>query len=148
MEIRREKSEDTAPAFTGWEQLYILANHWKSDLEFYKEDLRFLHLLVDKYILWVTLPENSERVREIETKLFELRKQCKALIKKVSSHTNLLARLIEKSPEANQQAARDAHLQLEELFAHFVKQFRKNRKETFIISEYVIDSESLAHIIE
>ena len=32
-----------------WEQLYVLTEHWKSDLVFYHKDLRFLHLLIDKY---------------------------------------------------------------------------------------------------
>jgi uncharacterized protein (DUF3820 family) len=35
-----------------YQQLYILAEHWKSDLEFYKDDLRFLHHLIDEYFVW------------------------------------------------------------------------------------------------
>lgn len=129
--------------FNGWEQLYFLANHWKSDLEFFRDDLRFLHLLMDRHILWVTLPESSERVKEVESKLLSLKKQCRQLLKKTGKHTSLLARLLEQSPEADRQAVKDIHAQLETEFANFVKNFREIRKETFKVSEYIMDSESL-----
>jgi len=129
--------------FNGWEQLYLLANHWKSDLEFFRDDLRFLHLLMDRHILWVTLPESSERVKEVESKLLSLKKQCRQLLKKTGKHTSLLTRLLEKSPEADHQAVKDIHAQLETEFAIFVKNFREIRKDTFKVSEYIMDSESL-----
>ena len=58
--------EDKAMALKSnqWEDLYILAEHWESDLKFYSDDLRFLHHLVDKYFIWITKSENLELVRE------------------------------------------------------------------------------------
>lgn len=137
--------ENTA-AFNGWEQMYLLSNHWKSVLEFFRDDLRFLHHLMDRHILWVTQPESSESVKEVESKLLSLKKQCRQLLKKTGRHTSLLSRLLEKSPEADQQAVKDVHAQLETEFALFVKNFRAIRKETFKLSEYIIDSESLTNI--
>lgn len=134
--------------YNGWEQLYILANHWKSDLEFFRDDLRFLHHLMDRHAIWVTKAENSERVKEIESKLLALKKHCRQLIKKTGLHTSRLARLLEKSPEVDQQAVKDVHAQLEDEFAIFVKNFREIRKETFKVSEYLIDSESLSNVLE
>ena len=43
-----------------WEQLYVLTEHWKSDLVFYHKDLRFLHLLIDKYFMWISNKENID----------------------------------------------------------------------------------------
>lgn len=138
--------EVNSTTFNGWEQLYLLAKHWKSDLEFFRDDLRFLHLLIGRYSLWVTLPESSERVKEVELKLMSLKKQCRQLLKKTGLHTSLLARLPENSPEADRQAIKDSHAELEVAFAHFVKNFREIRRETFMVSEYIIDSESLTDV--
>ena len=55
-----------------WQELYILTDHWKSDLDFYKDDLRFLHHLIDKYIIWITKDDNLNMVKDIEKNLFEI----------------------------------------------------------------------------
>jgi hypothetical protein len=40
-----------------WQKLYILTEHWKSDLLFYKQDLKFLHHFIDKYFLRISKRE-------------------------------------------------------------------------------------------
>ena len=56
-----------------WQELYVLTDHWKSDLAFYKDDLRFLHHLIDKYIIWITKDENLNMVQDIKKILFEIK---------------------------------------------------------------------------
>ena len=51
-----------------------------------------------------------------------------------------------KPAEADRQAVKDIHAQLETEFANFVKNFREIRKETFKVSEYIMDSESLTSV--
>ncbi len=126
----------------------MLANHWKSDLEFYVEDLRFLHHLVDKYLLWITKPENLAMVKKIQARTFALKKDGLGLEAEITKHQKALGQMVEdpsREPSAEVNAKQG---QLEEQFAHFVKRFRDNRKETFKITEYVIDSESLPPILE
>ncbi len=36
-----------------WQPLYVLTEHWKSDLSFYAEDLKFLAHLIDNYFMWI-----------------------------------------------------------------------------------------------
>lgn len=144
MKTQKNKPQPPTGTEPSWEQLYILANHWKSDLEFYKEDLRFLHHLVEKYVIWITLSENLALVKTIESNLFGLKEQAEALLGRVSKHQKQLGQRNGKDSLAITQE----HQALEQAFALFVKQFRKNREETFKISEYVIDSESLGHIME
>lgn len=47
-----------------WQGLYVLTGHWKSDLEFYRDDLKFLQQLIDKYFIWMVRKENLDEVRE------------------------------------------------------------------------------------
>ena len=46
-----------------WQQLYRLTEHWKSDLQFYNDDLIFLHHLIEKYFMWISRKENIDMVR-------------------------------------------------------------------------------------
>lgn len=142
---------DTAMQAAGsrsWEQLYVLASHWKTDLEFYEGDLNFLYHLVDKYMLWITRQENMEIVKEINFHIRALKNQCRQLEEEVGRHRNELGKLVENPESSGGSKVLKEHARLEEEFARFVNEFRQNRKETFKITEYVIDSEALPSILE
>lgn len=126
-----------------WQQLYLLTKHWKSDLLFYKDDLRFLHRLIKKYLLWISKKENVDLVKEIEISLLIVDKQCTGLLEKTTSHLHHLTELIENPFAYDSHKFRSEHAALEDSLAHFVKDFRKNRKEIFSITEYIIDGEQL-----
>ncbi len=131
----------------GWQELYVLTEHWQSDLEFYKDDLRFLHHLVDKYFIWITKSENLEIVKEIVLQVTDLQKRCENLIEKVLNHRHDLTYFENNSEESKWQQALEQHEELEKEIYSFVKEFRTNRKEVFRITEYVIDSEQLTDLI-
>ena len=59
MSTHSNNPDGTSFEYENCKELYILTKHWKSDLEFYKDDLRFLHNLVDKYLIWITKKESS-----------------------------------------------------------------------------------------
>lgn len=124
-----------------WQQLYILTEHWKSDLLFYKDDLKFLDHLIDKYFIWISKKENIDLVRDIELNLLEIYKQSTSLLKRVNKHLHHLAELVDAPYKYDSNLFRREHKQLENDIANYVISFRKNRKETFAITEHVIDSE-------
>jgi len=78
-----------------WQQLYTSTEHWKSNLQFYNDDLKFLHHLIDKYFMWISKKGNIDMVREIEVGLLEMDNQCGALLKQVNKHLHHLAELID-----------------------------------------------------
>jgi len=131
-----------------WQKLYLLTEHWKSDLEFYRDDLRFLQHLIDKYFIWMTKKENLEEVREIETDLVETDRNCDRLLKKTNKHLTHLADLIDDSFKYDSHVFRTEHEGLEEDIADFVKSFRANRKGVFAITEHVMDSEKLNSLLK
>jgi hypothetical protein len=75
-----------------WQDLYILTEHWKSDLLFYKNDLNFLDHLIDKYVIWITKREDVELVRTIEKSIINTSEQCKILLNRVKKTFNSLVR--------------------------------------------------------
>ncbi|MFK5973327.1 MAG: hypothetical protein QM485_08600 [Flavobacteriaceae bacterium] len=58
----RKRPKDNFIQETNCQELYVLTNHWKSDLLFYKDDLIFLHHLIDKYFIWITKKDNLTKV--------------------------------------------------------------------------------------
>jgi hypothetical protein len=126
-----------------WQELFTLTEHWKSDLLFYKDDLRFLHKLIDNYFMYISKKENIDLVLDIEVNLLKVDRQCASLLKKTNEHLHHISELID-NPFANHSAQfRTEHEILEDAFSQFVKDFRKNRKDVFGITEHIMDGEEL-----
>lgn len=126
-----------------WQKLYALTEHWKSGFLFYKDDLRFLHHLIDRYFLWISKKENIDMVSEIELNLLKVDKQCTSLLERTNNHLHHLAELIDDPYKYDSHRFRTEQELLEEEHTQFVKDFRENRKEVFAITEYIIDGEEL-----
>ncbi|REE82789.1 hypothetical protein BX611_0059 [Lutibacter oceani] len=126
-----------------WQDLYVLTEHWKSDLLFYQDDLKFLDHLIDKYFIWLSKEENIVKVREIELSLVKITKQCSNLLEKVNKHLSHLAGLIDDPFKYDSHQFRTEHQTLEDDISKFIKDFRKNRKNIFTITEHVIESEEM-----
>lgn len=126
-----------------WQNLYSLTERWKSDLEFYNEDLRFLHGLIDKFFMYISKKENIDMVREIEIGLLEMDNRSSSLLEKTNKHLHHLSELIDNPFAYDSHTFRTEHEQLEDELEVFVKDFRKNRKEVFKVTKYTIDTEEM-----
>lgn len=124
-----------------YQELYILAEHWASDLQFYKNDLRFLYHLIDKYFIWITHAEHLDEMRNLASNLLETNKECDKLIEKTAKHLSHLSELIEAPFKYDSHKFRTEHERLENEIASFVKKFREIKKDTFAVSEEVIEKE-------
>ncbi|HMB61722.1 MAG TPA: hypothetical protein VKN36_01520 [Eudoraea sp.] len=133
---------------SSWEELYVLTEHWTSDLEFYRDDLRFLHHLTEKYFMWISKSENLEVVRELKNGLFNLKVTVNDLLDKVREHRIQVGQMVENLNKVDASIIQSHHEHLEEGIREFVKSFRANRKEVFKITEYIIDSERLEQIMD
>jgi uncharacterized protein (UPF0305 family) len=130
-----------------WYEVYILVNHWRSDLQFYKEDIRFLQQLIQKYLIWITKKENLERVADIRKKEYELALEGEKLQEKTTDHLAQVADFIEGTNKISKEEFLVRHGELEKEMSDFVKNFREKRKEVFKVTEYVMDSEDLQNIL-
>ncbi|MFH6602668.1 hypothetical protein ACEZ3G_04210 [Maribacter algicola] len=133
---------------TNWQELYVLTKHWKSDLLFYKDDLKFLHHLIDKYFIWITQKDNLEEVQKVGKGILDDTRECESLLAKVEEHLGHLASLSDDTSSKSATEFREEHQELEDAIAQFVKEVRENRKELFTITEHVLESEQLAHLME
>lgn len=132
---------------TAWEELYVLTQHWKSDLDFYKDEMQFLNNLINKYFIWMTKDENIDKVRLMVVNLSKLEKQRILLATDIKKHLSHIAGIMESAFTHNEQAFRDEHAALEEKMVLLIKDIRKVKKEVFAITEHIMESERLQHLL-
>ena len=131
-----------------WQELYIITKHWKDDIQFYKDDLKFLQHLINKYLIWITEKENLDKVMEIGKNLLITTKKCNQLIDTIDKHLTHLADLNKNPFIYDYHLFETEHELLENKISDFMKLFRKNKKVAFAITEYVIDNEKLVHYLK
>ncbi len=148
MENYRTRPKGTFIQQTDWDELYVLTKHWKSDLTFYKQDLHFLHKLLNKYFIWITKKENLDAVKSIGQGILEDKKTSDQLLRRVDEHITHIAQTIEDPFKHDSRLFREEHQGLEDDIAKFYKTVRENRKQVFAITEHIVDSESLEHLLE
>jgi len=130
-----------------WQDLYILTKHWKSDLLFFKDDLRFLDDLIDKYVIWISKEDDLENVRDIEKSIVKTTKECDLLLQGINKHLTHIEGLMEDAFKYDSHKFRTEHQQLENDITKFVKTFRANRKDVFEVTKHLIESDELIRIL-
>ncbi|WP_340065926.1 hypothetical protein [Ascidiimonas aurantiaca] len=130
-----------------WEELYTLTRHWESNMDFYKDELRFLQRLINKYLLWISKDNNLNLVRKTEQKLSSVNKSCSELREKIGKHLTRMVYLMDNPNRGFEILLRSEHEYLEESMSKLAKMFRNSRKEVFAVTEYVIDNEQLEGVL-
>jgi len=144
METFRNRLKNGEIKQANWQELYILTRHWKSDLEFYIEDLQFLQRLIDRYSLWIKKEQNSLMVNKLVSDLRQLSGDGKRILDRIQDHLGELASLMNGDKGLDPEVFIRDHEVLEDEISRFVKGFRNNRKEVYRVTEEVMDSEDLS----
>lgn len=126
-----------------WEELHVLTDKWKSDLEFYNFELSFLHKLIDKYYIWLTDEELINEVEQAASKIFTADKTRNSLSFSTLKHLRHIEEIMENEFSYDAQDFRTEHEELENKFSNFCKNFQLLKKEVFMLTEQVLDTESV-----
>lgn len=146
MELRiRPKSDFLLKA--GWEELYVLTEYWENDMEYYTDELRFLRNLVGKYLIWLLKDENIDKARSIYNRIKETEEEKEKIHEKIKKHLHHLTELIQDSDMKDEERFRNDHIELEEKVADLAKKFRSIKQEVFSITEHIMESEKLQHLL-
>ncbi len=124
-----------------WKMLYILTEHWQSDLRFFEDELRFLRDLIDKYFFRLIDEANMEKTRKHVTRLAKLETQRAILSRSVTRHLQHLANFLENPFPYNTQSYRDEHAKLEIGVVEYLKNFRQMKRDIFGLLNTVMESE-------
>lgn len=146
MDIRMRPQNDFV-LHAGWDELHSLTMHWKSDMEFYRDELSFLNNLVGKYFIWMVSDENLNKVQALTNKLLETDGKLQVITSKIGDHLHHLKSLVNNTSSGDEKKFRDEHAKLEDDLLVFVKSLKKLKKDIFSITEHVMESEKLRHLL-
>ncbi|MEP1096581.1 MAG: hypothetical protein ABJG78_15805 [Cyclobacteriaceae bacterium] len=130
-----------------WEELYILTKHWKSDMEFYSDEIDFLRLLMDKYFIWLIEGQNISHTKELVQKLSSKDQERQEISELIEKHLHHLEGLLKSTSTEDDQKFRDEHAELEDRFTDFVKAFMSTKREAFSMTEHVMESEKIKRLL-
>lgn len=116
-------------------ELHTLALHWKSDLEFYRDELRFLVNTVGKYAALVITDKHINRVKEIEKRLSAAETMLNETEAKVNKHIGYLEDLVEGVLRVSETFFRVENVKLENEVAYFIDEMKNTKKDVFNASE-------------
>lgn len=136
------------PVLREWKTMFILSEHWKSDLAFFQDEVAFFSLLLDKYLLTLIDNNHIDHTRHLVTGLTEFEKKRLALGEQVNKHLLSLRNLVQDPFAQDSQVVRNQHEQLEAAIADFTKNFRTLKKEVFSLAESAMTSEKAKHLLE
>lgn len=130
-----------------WDELHVLTDKWKSDLEFYSFELNFLHKLIDKYYIWLTNDELINEVESAASKVFAADKARAILAIKTLKHLRHIEEIIDNEFVYDAQEFKEEHEELENKLANFYKNFKLLKKEVFALTEQVLEGENVGEYI-
>lgn len=130
-----------------WIKLYPLIEHWQSDMKFFEEEARFLHLLIDKYFVELIKEKNIDKTRVLAKKLFSMEPQRKYLAEQIGTHLLHLQELMENSFSHDAHVFYNEHLEMEKSILRFMGDLRSLRSEVFKLIENVISEDTKHHVL-
>lgn len=130
-----------------WRGLFAVSEHWKADLQFFRDELNFFRVLIDRYFLPLIQRNNMDDTRLLVSSLAKLDTQRSKLDQKVAEHLQHLTNLMESPFAHNAQEYKAEHAGLEKLMARFVKDFRGEKQEAFRMADIAMEAEKDTRLV-
>ncbi len=126
------------------ETLHYHSREWLSEIDFWKDELRFMQNLLQKHFLFFFEKEGVTAVNELTTRLSStLTEGLNQLEQDVQLHEKRLVALIKSSKKQREDAYRMEHGQLEDRLNQYAKHFKKVKRELFKMAEAVLKEEKM-----
>jgi len=144
---KQTKKSSEVPFIPEWKSMFVIAEHWKSDLSFFLDEMNFFKMLIDKYFLSLIDEKHINGTRHLAAGLSQFEKKRHGLENEVTSHLTQLADLIQNPFAHDSQVSVGLHQKLEGSIMDFVKNFRSLKKEVFLLAEGAMESEKAKHLL-
>lgn len=129
------------------EEIRTLTQFWKTDLEFYRDEIRFLSNLIGKYAALMVSDEHVARVKALEQRLSNDETRLNKLEEKVAKHLDYINDLIEGVVRISETTFRLEHAKLDNEVAYFSHDLRDTKKEIFKASEELFHAQEVKQLI-
>lgn len=119
-------------------QYYVRAEHWASDLEFFKIESAFIHHLLEKYAVSLSSSADLERLKKIWRELRVLDEERQKIEILIHEQLELIARVAENVVPENLEKIEASHLTIELMMTEVTKKYRELKKHLFETVEHLI----------
>lgn len=142
-ELFRFRPKDRYLAEASLDKIYSLTSYWKSNMEFYSEELKFLKNLLSKYYIWLSKVDNLSTVKKVLKKITEIKNKQDELSDKTEKHLYKVDQLMKNAFNHDEEAFRISQGMLEEELLQFTEKYRSLKREVFSITENMIENDKL-----
>jgi hypothetical protein len=131
----------------GLDDIHTLTRHWKTDLAFYHDEIRFLTDLIGRYAALLITDEHITRLKALEQRLSNAESLLNILEEKVTKHLNYVDDLIEGVVRISETTFRLEHAKLENEVMYFIDELRTVKKEIFQASEEMFKATEVKQLV-
>lgn len=124
-----------------WKQMFVSAEQWKSEVEFFEVEMDFLGDLVNKHFTMLIGEHNLSKTSSLTSILTEMGKRNETLLQDIQAHMNRLAGLFENPFAHDAQECKNQHENLEARVASLSRDFKSIKMEVFALAKTALASE-------
>ncbi len=125
---------------------YKIAEQWKSDLEFYNDEVHFLASLVDKNFVYLIDEKEFPNTTKITNRLKETINVCQELLRSTLDYMVTVGSILEKDAADSVQDV--GHVKLEIKIAAFENSFKSLKREIFSMSKVIMKHEKMKRLLQ
>jgi len=130
------------------EDMHQATLSWISELNFARDEQRFLDALVKSHTLQLTEAEIFGQSREIVGDIAKAEKDVIVLMKRIQSHENLLEIMVDDIDQsAMEKAYRDTHRELTGQVNSYLSEYRKLKQRLFALLGKVLKKEKQKRLL-
>jgi hypothetical protein len=119
-------------------QYYVLAEHWASDLEFFKIETAFFDMLINDHVIRITEVSEIEKLYQLIKKIRGLKEDELDTGKILAEQLKQLELMTEDFIPENVDDIQGKQVQLEYLVTNLTREYREVKKELFVAIERMI----------
>lgn len=121
-----------------WDELHLLIENWKKDLEFYLFDIKFLKNLVKNHFSELLVSQNLDELRELQIEVYKLQNQCEYILECIQNNLDSIVDIINDNFIHDTSEFRIENEHLEDTVHIFITKERKLRKSILSMIKDVI----------
>jgi hypothetical protein len=119
-------------------QYYVMAEHWASDLKFFKIETAFFDKLIKEYFIPIGEISGMEALRDLLDKINRLKEDEQATCKMLTEQLQQLELMAEDFIPENIDSIQGKQVQLEYLVTNLTHEFREVKKDLFVKIENIM----------
>ena len=126
---------------------YVLSEHWKSDFDFYRDECQFLSSLINKYFVYLLQDRALSEIQKLAARLSETTQAREDITKSVSNYMADIKSYIVLEKATHIKEIKSKHAKLEKDISNFVKSFKELKKDVFLVTEEIMQSEKVKKLV-